>query len=466
MSSAAASAERRRLLAPLLLGAWAAAIALSPGIGMKLVLLAPVVLVPLGIWTLENPARWIASFFGAALLLPPLPIALGDTGPHPSLVFAALGLAAGILWLPRWKIASTQLTGALFLFFLVLLASIASAVLHSGPTIAVGSLARVGLFAISVYVFFFTADGPGASSDCWRGVRILYWMAAASALFACIDFYYQFPAPAGYGSQFVWLDSGVYRRAQGVFYEASTLGNVCTFFLVMIAVSLTRSRREAPVGRKALALGGVVLLGALVLSYSRSSLLSLVIALAVLGWIHRKRIRITRTAGLVVCGLVAVLLAAAKLSPEFFEHYWLRLASSTEFLTNSREAVLSGRLENWRVLIDWLAAHPWQAWIGIGYKTLPYTSYLGGPVVGDNMYLTMLVETGVIGLAALLWLNTAILRAAARAVRAADPTRSFFGTWMLCFWSGQMVQMLSADVLTFWRVLPIYLWVLALAVRV
>jgi hypothetical protein len=28
-----------------------------------------------------------------------------------------------------------------------------------------------------------------------------------------------------------------------------------------------------------------------------------------------------------------------------------------------------------------------------------------------------------------------------------------------------MVQMLSGDLLTYWRVLPLYLWVLALAVR-
>ena len=40
-----------------------------------------------------------------------------------------------------------------------------------------------------------------------------------------------------------------------------------------------------------------------------------------------------------------------------------------------------------------------------------------------------------------------------------------FGAWMLCFWCGQMVQMLSSDVLTYWRVLPLYFWVLALAVR-
>jgi hypothetical protein len=36
---------------------------------------------------------------------------------------------------------------------------------------------------------------------------------------------------------------------------------------------------------------------------------------------------------------------------------------------------------------------------------------------------------------------------------------------MLCFWSGQVVQMLSADLLTYWRILPVYLFVLALAAR-
>ena len=72
-------------------------------------------------------------------------------------------------------------------------------------------------------------------------------------------------------------------------------------------------------------------------------------------------------------------------------------------------------MASWRTLVDWISAHPWQTLIGIGYKTLPYTDYLGGPVVADNMYLSLLVETGIAGLAALIWLNVAILRAAARA---------------------------------------------------
>ena len=111
--------------------------------------------------------------------------------------------------------------------------------------------------------------------------------------------------------------------------------------------------------------------------------------------------------------------------------------------------------------MQWASANPWQLLFGIGYKTLPYTDFLGAPIVADNMYFSILIETGIAGLAALIWLNASILRAAARSARRG----SFFGAWMLCFWSGEAVQMLSGDLLTYWRVLPVYFFVLALAIR-
>jgi hypothetical protein len=348
------------------------------------------------------------------------------------------------------------LNAAFVTLFAVLLASVAPAAIYSGGGAAAASAARVLLFGISVYVFFYGAYGPGRHADAMRSARLLYWAAAAAALFACVDFYFQFPAPAGYGPQFVWLDSGVYRRAQGLFYEASTLGNFCAFFLVMIAVALTRPRQESPVSRKALAAGGAVFFAALVLSFSRASLLNVAVALAVLMWCNRHRIRLAR--------IVVVAAAGALLTwwifPTFAQMYWLRLSLSAEYLFTGTEGVLSGRVASWQTLAAWIAAHPWQAMFGIGYKTLPYTNFLGSQVVADNMYLSLLVETGVAGLAALVWLNVAILRAAARSSR-----RSFFGMWMLCFWAGQTVQMASGDLLTYWRVLPLYFWILALAVR-
>ncbi|HXB70007.1 MAG TPA: O-antigen ligase family protein [Candidatus Acidoferrales bacterium] len=474
MSSAAWPQRRSQVLAALsaavIFGCWAAAIATARSVGAKALLAAPAVLLPLVWWTLLKPGRWLAGFFAAALLLPPLPVPAGNSGPHVCLLWAAMGLFSGLLRLPDWRIVPCGLSRALLALGGAMLASVAFAAAYSGAAAAAGSLVRVLLFAVPVYVFFHTAYGPARawdlSPDAFRATRRLFWIAAASALFACVDFYFQFPAPAGYGPQFIWLDSGVFRRAQGLFYEASTLGNFCAFFLVMIAVALARPRTESPVSRKALVAGGAVLFAALVLSFSRGSLVNVAVALAVLVWVNRRRLRFARLVPVLAACIGAAALLTWKLFPAFAEMYWLRLSGSAQFFFSETEGILSGRVASWRTLLDWIAANPWQTLFGVGYKTLPYTTYLGSAVVADNMYLSLLVETGVAGLAALLWLNVCILRDAGRAARAADPRRSFFGTWMLCFWAGQSVQMLSGDLLTYWRVLPVYFWVLALAVRV
>jgi len=468
MSSAAAWRwSRLNQAAPLLLGVWAAGIALAPGVAAKAVLAAPAVLVPIGWWLIRKPARWIPLFLATALLLPPLPIPIGDSGPHLCMLAALAGMLLGLAQLSQWRVRSSQVSLAMVCLFGAMLASVAPAAWRSGLGPAAGSLARVGLFGISLYVYFYTS-WVREDTENSRGPALapLYWMAAAAALFACIDFYYQFPAPAGYGPQFVWLDSGVYRRAQGLFYEASTLGNFCAFFLLMIVAAWARPRGEAPVSRKALVAGGAVFFAALVLSYSRASLVNVLVGCAVLAWLNRRRIRLGKIALVAaICGAAGAVLVW-KVFPTFAETYWSRLTASAEYILSSPEGVLSGRVQSWQTLAAWIQANPWQTLLGIGYKTLPYTNYLGQPVVADNMYLSLLVETGIAGLAALVWMNWAIIRAAARAARQTDARTSFLGTWMLCFWCGEAVQMASGDLLTYWRVLPVYFWILALATRV
>jgi O-antigen ligase len=120
---------------------------------------------------------------------------------------------------------------------------------------------------------------------------------------------------------------------------------------------------------------------------------------------------------------------------------------------------------SWRTLIGFLIEHPWHGIFGVGYKTLPYSDFIGTTVIADNMYLSLLVETGIVGLAAFLLLNLAILRTGWKASRAPSAASAFFGTWILCFWTGQLFQMLSGDLMTYWRIMPVYFWVLAMAVR-
>ena len=467
MSDARAPSHPHRFVLPVALGAYAAAIAVAPKPGGTLLLAVPLATVPLCYWAILKPERWITLFFAAALLLPPLPFGFGNSGPHPSVAFVLLGLLAGLLGLGEWHVPTSPLNRALAVFFFVLLGSVAAAAFYSGAAVALGSLARVMLFGISVYVFFHAAYGPGAKdpADAFAQAGFLYWVAVASALFACVDFYFHLPAPAGFGPQFIWLRSGVYRRAQGLFYEASTLGNFCSFFLVMIAAALLSPDRRAPVSRRALLLGGVVFAAALVLSFSRASLLNLLVAGAVLIHSRRPHIRLGRFFLLLAAATLGGIVALRALFPAFSEAYWLRLVVSVQYFFSATEGVLSGRVASWRAVLAFLAEHPWHAVFGLGYKTLPYSDYLGRTVITDNMYLSLLAETGVVGLGAMLWLSVQILRSGRRAAHSPDPRVSFFGSWILAFWAGQMVQMLSGDLLTYWRVLPLYFWVLAVAVR-
>jgi O-antigen ligase len=466
MSSRALPAPAVQTLTGAALGCCAALVALAPDATSKLVLVIALSALPAAVWLLSCPVRWIGVFFVAAWLLPPLPIEMGNSGPHAAILVAAVGLLAGVVRLQGWKVRPDWLSGTILAFFLSCFASLALAALYSGLSVALASLARVCLLGISVYLFLYVRDGPGVLSDAQitRMLRLLFSAAALSAVLACIDFRFQLPAPAGYGAQFVWLETGVFRRAQGVFYEASTLGNLCAFFLAFIAVAmLPPTLRLLP--RWTMLLAGVPLAVALVLSYSRASVLNLCTALLVLGWLERKRIRWSRLVIAIAAVAAFGTVILNWIFPRFFTIWLLRIRASFDYFAEAPNAVLSGRLDTWRQLLEHLAENPLHLLFGTGYKTLPYSDLLGRATIADNTWISVLVETGVIGLAALIGLNAAILITSFRVARSDDRVRSFIGLWMFCFWAGQMVQMFSADLLTYWRVLPVYFFMLAIAAQ-
>ncbi len=450
------------------LGVWAAAFALVPGAEYKLLVAAPLLLGALTWWTILTPERWLALFFFCSLLLPPLPFPMGNSGVPVAPLIAVLGLGAGVLRITEWRARGTNQGGSLpflFVFFLTILAgSAALAAVYSGWDIALGSIARVLLFGIGVYVCLYTRLGPrGDESDPFGTVRFLFWIALAGAIFACIDFYFQFPAPAGSGAQFVWLEQSVLRRAQGVFYEANTLGNFCAFFLVMILVAWFPAGGQRVLSRSMLIPAALVFTAALIFSSSRASMVAVAVASCAFVCVRRLKIRLVITA---LCASLVAVAAVVRLAlPAFSANYWFRIAGSLSGLWSFPNEVLSGRVAHWETLMGFLSQHPWHLLFGIGYKTIPYSDYVGAGIVADNTYLSLLVETGVLGLTAFAFLNGAILRTAYRAARSNNSRASFFGGWMFCFWCGEMVQMLAGDLITYWRLLPIYFWVLAIAAR-
>jgi len=421
-----------------------------------------------------KPKLWPLLFCGAAILFPPLPFPVGDSGVHVSILFAGAGLLAGLARLPEWRIERNGLNLALIALVGALAVSLGFAALYSGLALAAASAARSALFACGVYVYFTASQGPGVveRTQAERSARWLFGMAVAAALFGCVDFVYQLPAPAGFGAQFIWLGSGVYRRAQGLFYDASALGNFCAFFLVMSVVALAhRGRTPQTFSTKILSTsvasaGAVLFLMTLLLSFSRAPLLAAVIGCVALAALEKDRWARSRwTSPRMLLALASLVVMAvtvfAVALPEFAAGYWARAGVDWDSLFTSPDTVLSGRLESWQTIGGFIQEHPWQVLAGIGYKTLPYSDHFGKPVIADNMYLSTLVETGAFGLCSLIAVNLAILMAGYRAAKRG----SFFGKWIFCFWAGETFQMFAGDILTFWRVLPMYFWVLAQAAR-
>jgi hypothetical protein len=318
---------------------------------------------------------------------------------------------------------------------------------------------------VSPLVFFSALNSPYlAGSRVFTLTKWLFRAGVLAALFACVDFYFQFSTPAGFGPQFVWLDEGVFRRAQGLFYEASTLGNFCAFFLVFVLVALRRRSSLIPVSRFELMASAIVFASALIFSYSRGSLVNVIAAVIALAILNRKGFKRSGFF-LLVCSVLGPVLVYV-LFPAFAQSYVSRIVQSAAFIWSSPNGVLSGRLDSWRQIVTFLIEQPSHLLWGIGYKTLPYSGVVGSNVIADNTYLSLLVELGAGGLLLFLALNVEMLRRSFLAFRSASPERSFFGEWMFCFWVGELVQMMSGDLITYWRVLPLYFWVLAMAVRI
>jgi O-antigen ligase len=463
---AATAASGRRLLAVTAAGL-AAAVPLFAAGGAPLVWIpAAPLAVALLVWVFRDPARWFVGFAAASLLLPPLPLPWGDSGPHLAILFVLLGLWRGAARLEQWRVPLNFLSASALALSFAMTLSVACALLYSGPRLAAGSLARVGLFGAALYTLFYYAYGPGTQEapEPLRWTRLLYALGIAAAVIACIDFYFQFSPPAGFGDQFVWLPSGVYRRAQGMFYEAGVLGNLCSFFVVWTVLAWLRPARLA-VSPKILMGGGTVLGAALLFSFSRSSLLNAAAGVAALLSLCWKQLKPRRAAPVALAAVAGGLVVTYIVFPSFVETYLLRLLYSGIDLGHKPDTVLGGRLSTWSTIFALLAANPAKLLFGVGFKSLPYGGLGGGPIIADNMYVSMLAETGIVGLAALLLFEAAILWNAYRAARCRDEAASFLGLWIFCFWIGEALQMLSVDALTYWRVLPLYFAVLGLAVR-
>ncbi len=464
----AASARDRNSWVLAALAAAAAAAALVRDVPAAAVIWVAAAAAVAAFYFLARPAAWTWWFVFAGLLLPPLPLTIAgvELPFHPAMAVFAAGLLVIWVRLGEWRIERGPVATASALLLGASLVSLPWTLYYSNAGVAGQSFIRWVLLASGFVLMFWLAGGPlDADWDHAPLLRMILAAALVTAVFAVIDFQYQLPRSVRFSEQYIYGgQTAPVRRAQGVFYDASALGNFCAMMLTFILALGRDARRALRLPAWLLWTPVPALALALVLSFSRGSLASLIVALGALAWMRRGTLRL-RSMAMLVALIAAIAVTGLLVAPDLLLPYGSRLQYSvTAFFANPNE-VLSQRLDTWTNLGAFILDHPAQIILGIGYKSLPYTNYFARPMVADNMYLAMLMETGVPGLFALLAFCSAVLAWSRRLAHAERDDLAGLGRFLFCFWLGEMVQMLSGDILTFWRVTAVYLAILGVAFR-
>jgi len=426
----------------------------------------------LALMTLATPTQLVWSLFfltiAATLIAPALyPLALGGEIPvYPSsLLLIAFFLAVWWRSEPyQWASDSIGAAGALLLLTMAL--SLLFAYWLSGFQVGTQSSLRFVLILQPWFLYFWIYNTKliANQEQLSRFVRWLLVAGAVAAIYGIVDFYFPFQFNHPFADQYIYLQGAMIRRAQGPFYEASSLGNLCAFLLTLCLLHLYYARRTAGFLRLALL---VLLLGifgtGLFLAYSRGSWLNVAVTIAVF-LIFENALRFRRIAGLLAV-LVAVVYLLYQVSPaivaNFFE--W-RLANLLEFWSDPSFAT-SGRWETWARLFTFFGDQPWLLFFGIGYKSLASTGLFGSSLIADNGFLSAIFETGIIGLIVFLNLNWIIFRSLYKTSQHQNSTVRRYAAFLLAFWCGEMAQMVTGDLFTYWRNLTIYLALMAFVQR-
>jgi O-antigen ligase len=411
---------------------------------------------------------WPYVFLAAALIVPPLyPSALGGETP----VYAAnlLFIAGCFVVLTRQEAFPTSgdpVGKAIVGFLFALALSVPFGFWLSGTPEGVGSCLRFFLLLHPFLIYFWlrgVRQRDPENSLILAG-KVLLGLGVVAALYGIVDFYVPIPIPHPFADQYIYLDGKMIRRAQGMLYEASSFGNLSAFFLSLtLTVLFAWWNRLSNLHKAALYIMSGIFTFALFLSYSRGSWANMLVTVTVF-LLLQKRLRLAVAAASisVVAGFVFLIYQVSPLVVLNFFNW--RMGTLLEFLSDPNLAT-SGRWESWWRLISYFSDHPWYLIFGIGYKTLPHTQLFGRALIADNGFLSLTFETGLVGLACFLWLNGAVFRSTYRASQKGHSVRAVCAAFMFAFWCGEMIQMVTGDLFTYWRNLVVFFAGLALVLQ-
>jgi O-antigen ligase len=125
----------------------------------------------------------------------------------------------------------------------------------------------------------------------------------------------------------------------------------------------------------------------------------------------------------------------------------------------------SGRYDTWVRVLSIMRDQPQYLVFGIGYKTLPVTRLFHGEIVTDNGYLSLLLETGIVGLTGFVLYSCGILKVFVRLARTARGIPAFWATVLFSLWCGELVLFMAADAYSYWRNMAVIAGLMALTLN-
>jgi O-antigen ligase len=411
----------------------------------------------------REPLIFVVVFLVILITLPPLYFpSLGETPVYVSPLVVPIGLAVLVARMPDFHFRLDAVAKGLGLFLACTGLSLPFACWLSGRAIGGQSLLRWLMLDQTALIYILvrsTASARERRTERWL-VPILLVAAVASAGYGIFDFYWPVPLAHPAADQFIWLQTAVVRRAQGVFYEASSFANLCGLFLVVASAAfLARQENAVRIDRPWLLFFIAVLSLAEFVSFSRSSwgnaLVSLLVFAGISGQVKFKR-------GL---GFFVALLTPLAVFWFYSAELWnylvsARLGSLIRILADPNLAS-SGRAETWTRVVSILREHPQYLLFGVGYKTLPFTRLFHEEIITDNGFLNLLLETGVVGLAGFLAFSVAVFKTLLSLTRRSSGAHAFWSAVLFSFWCGEWVQMMAADAYTYWRSMVVLLALMA-----
>jgi len=415
----------------------------------------------------RKPLVFVLVFLASLVVLPPFYFArLGSTPVYIPVLLAPMGWAVLLSRLAAFRVRTDDVGRGLMIFLWSLALSIPFAFYFSGVTIGAESVLRWFLLAQTVLVYFLIRSEAGRAETFLQRwlIPALLVAGVAAALYGVVDFYWPVPLPHPAADQYIWVRSGVLRRAQGVLYEASSFGNLCGFFLVVVSGGFF-AREEGLLGfRRPWLLSAVgIFTLAIFLAFSRSVWASVLVAISIFVLLYR-RVRISRILGFFLVtgacfGLILVY------SAELWNYFLSARVGNLTLLLADPNLASSGRLDTWFRVLSLLQSHPQYLLFGVGYKTLPFTRLFHKEIITDNGFLNLLLETGVLGLAGFLVFSAAVFRKFLGLARQSDGVPRFWSALMFSFWCGEWVQMLAVDAYTFWRNMIVFVALMAIGLN-